>query len=98
MSSEAIIGAVAALTALVTAVFAGLVSLRQTRRYVATADVLELRAYREAWLWAVRVIYRLLRMISATDGIQEPPEIRSELRSHQDAIDNPVDHAKREMA
>lgn len=94
MSSEAIIGAVAALTALVTAVFAGLVSLRQTRRYVATADVLELRAYREAWLWAVRTIYRLLRIISATEGIEEPPEIRVELRQYQDHIDHPADTQK----
>ena len=97
MSSEAIIGAVAALTALVTAVFAGLVSLRQTRRFVATADVLELRAYRDAWLWAVRTIYRLLRMINSTEGISEPPEIREEMRHHQDHIDNPS-VPKKEMA
>lgn len=97
MSSEAIIGAVAALTALVTAVFAGLVSLRQTRRYVATADVLELRAYRDAWVWAVRTIYRLLRIISATEGIEEPPDIRTELRQHQDSIDHPAE-ANKELA
>lgn len=90
MSSEAIIGAVAALTALVTAVFAGLATLRQTRRYVATADVLELRAYRDAWIWSVRTIYKLLRMIAASECLEEPGEIRGEMKQHQEHIDNPV--------
>lgn len=91
MSSESIIGALAALTALVTACFAGVVSLRHARRVVAAADVLELRAYREAWLWAVRTIYKLLRVIGAADGLTEPAEIREELAEYQDLIDNAPD-------
>lgn len=90
MSSEAIIGGLAALTALVTAVFAGMATLRQARRTTATADVLELRAYQDAWLWAVRTIYKLLRIMAQAEGVVEPLEVREELRVHQDRIDNPV--------
>lgn len=78
------------LTALVAAVFTGLVALRRERRVSVTVDVLELRAYREAWLWAVRTIYRLLRMIGSIDGLDEPDGIREELRRYQDRIDNPI--------
>lgn len=88
MSSEALIGAFAALSALVTAVFAGLVSLRHARRYVATADVMELRAYRDAWTWAVRTIIRLLTLLGRHD-IPEPAGIRDELDEHQGFIDKP---------
>lgn len=91
MSSEAIIGGLAALTALVTAVFAGVVSLRHARRVVATANVLELRAYQDAWLWAVRTIYRLLRLIAASEDTTEPPEVREELRQYQNSIDTAPD-------
>jgi hypothetical protein len=88
LSSEALIGAFAALSALVTAVFAGLVSLRHARRYVATADVMELRAYRDAWIWAVRTIARLLSLLARHD-IPEPAGLREELDQHQSYIDHP---------
>ena len=90
MSSEFIIGLMSTLTALVAAVFTGLVALRRERRVSVTVDVLELRAYREAWLWAVRTIYRLLRMIGSIDGVDEPDGVREQLRRWQDRIDNPI--------
>lgn len=84
MSSEAIIGACAALSALVTAVFAGMVSLRHARRVGATADIMELRAYRDAWLWAVRTIYKLL----ALPQVDDSGVIRAEMAERQQAIDD----------
>lgn len=93
MSSEAIIGAFAALSALVTAVFAGLVSLRHARRVVATADVLELRAYRDAWLWAVRTIYKLM----ALPCVDNTEAIRTELEERQASIDTAAE-TKKELA
>lgn len=92
MSSEAIVGLVAALSALVGAFFTGRVALTHARREVATADVLELRAYREAWVWAVRTIYRLL----ALPGVTEPEGIREQLQDMQDKIDNPAVFARKE--
>lgn len=89
MSSEAIIGTFAALTALVGAIFTGMVSLRHARRDIATADIYELRAYRDAWVWAVRTIFSLLTLLGR-NSIPEPPEIRGELDDHQNRIDNPV--------
>lgn len=88
MSSESIVGLVAALSALVGAIFTGLVALRRERREVATADVLELRAYRDAWVWAVRTIYSLLITLGK-NGVPEPDDVRTELENHQDRIDNP---------
>lgn len=90
MSSEFIIGLMSTLTALTAAIFTGLVALRRERRVVATADVLELRAYRDAWTWAVRTIYRLLRIIAGIEGVQEPEDVRDMLKQHQNAIDNPL--------
>ena len=87
----------ATLTALVGAVFTGLVALRRERRDMATADVLELRAYREAWLWAVRVIFSLLTQMGQS-GIPEPSAVRAEMREYQDRIDNPVETARKEKA
>lgn len=78
------------MTALVTAVFAGLVALRHARRYTGTADALELRAYRDAWLWSVRTIYSLLAM----PEVPERPDIRAEMREHQTNIDNPTEKQK----
>lgn len=95
MSSEAIVGLVAALSALVGAFFTGRVALTHARREVATADVLELRAYREAWLWAVRNLFSLLTLLGRND-IPEPPHIRMELQEHQDRIDNPAAFARKE--
>jgi hypothetical protein len=95
LSSESIVGLVAALSALVGAIFTGLVALRRERREVATADVLELRAYRDAWLWAVRTIYSLLIIMGRAD-IPEPPDVRDELNDYQERIDNPVAYARKE--
>lgn len=92
MSSEAIVGLVAALSALVGAFFTGRVALTHARREVATADVLELRAYRQAWLWAVRTIYKLL----ALPDVPNPDKIRDELQNMQDQIDNPAAFARKE--
>jgi len=97
LSSEAIIGAFAALTALVTAVFTGLVSLRHAKRINATADALELRAYREAWIWAIRTIWALLALLGR-HNVPEPDGIREELDSHQSSIDNPTEFYKKELA
>ena len=95
LSGETLIGTASVLTALVGAIFTGMVSLRHARRDVATADVMELRAHRDAWEWAVRIIYRLLPR--ATE--EEAAEIRAELREHQDYIDNPQpSHRKKESA
>jgi hypothetical protein len=94
LSGETLIGTASVLTALVGAVFTGLIGLRHTRREVATADVMELRSRRDAWEWAVRVIYRLLPR--ATD--EEASEIKAELREHQDNIDNPQPAHKKESA
>lgn len=95
MTSEAIVGLVAALSALVGAFFTGRVALTHARREVATADVLELRAYREAWIWAVRTIVRLLAILGRND-IPEPEGIRDEMQEMQDGIDNPAAFARRE--
>ena len=92
LSGETLIGTASVLTALVGAVFTGMVSLRHARRDVATADIWELRAHRDAWEWAVRIIYKLLPR--ATE--EEAAEVRRELREHQDAIDNPQPSHKKE--
>jgi hypothetical protein len=84
------------MSALVGAIFTGLVALRRERRDVATADVLELRAYREAWLWAVRTIYSLLTQLGK-QGVPEPVSVRDELDEHQARIDNPVAAARKEL-
>ena len=96
LSSESIVGLVAALSALVGAIFTGLVALRRERRDVATADVLELRAYRDAWLWAVRTIYSLLTIMGRAD-VPEPPDVRDELHDYQERIDNPVAWARKDL-
>lgn len=87
-SGETLIGTASVLTALVGAVFTGLVSLRHVRRDVATADVMELRAHRDAWAWAVRIIYSLLTLL-AQHNAPEPEGVRTELQRHQAQIDNP---------
>jgi hypothetical protein len=92
LSGETLIGTASVLTALVGAIFTGLVSLRHARRDVATADVMELRAHRDAWEWATRVIYKLLPR--ATE--EEAEEIKAELREHQDSIDDPKARHKKE--
>lgn len=94
LSGETLIGTASVLTALVGAVFTGLIGLRHTRREVATADVMELRARRDGWEWAIRIIYRLLPL--ATE--EQADEIRAELREHQEAIDNPYPAHKKESA
>lgn len=95
LSGETLIGTASVLTALVGAVFTGLIGLRHTRREVATADVMELRAHRDAWEWAVRVIYKLLPFVDPAQAA----EVRAELREHQDSIDNPQpQHRKKESA
>lgn len=95
MSGETLIGTASILTALVGAIFTGMVSLRHARRDIATADVMELRAYRDAWVWAVRVIFRLLSLLGAHE-IAEPAGIREELEEHQDNIDNPQPSHRKE--
>lgn len=95
MSNEAIVGLVAALSALVGAFFTGKVALTHARREVATADVLELRAYRDAWVWSVRTITRLLSLLGKHD-IPEPQGIQERMDEFQDRIDNPVAAARRE--
>lgn len=97
MSGETLIGTGSILVALVGAIFTGLVSLRHARREVATADVMELRAYREAWIWSVRTIYRLLSMLGA-HSIEEPDGIREELLGYQESIDNPQPGHRKESA
>lgn len=89
MSSEAIIGTFAALAALVGAIFTGMVSLRHARKDIATADIMELRAYRDAWIWAVRTIFSILSLLGR-NAIPEPDGIREELEEHQERIDNPT--------
>lgn len=93
MSSEAIIGACAALSALVTAVFAGMVSLRHARRVGATADILELRAYREVWVWAQRTLYRVMPLLSDAESTR----IQSELEDQQLLLDEATE-GKKELA
>lgn len=88
LTGESLIGIFASMTALVGAIFTGMVALRHAKRDVATADVMELRAYREAWVWATRTIYRLLALLGPTD-VDEPKGIREKLQEHQDHIDNP---------
>jgi hypothetical protein len=94
LSGETLIGTGSILVALVGAVFTGLVSLRHARRDVATADVFELRAHRDGWEWALRIIYRLLPLATP----EEASVIKIELREHQDAIDNPQPSHKKESA
>jgi hypothetical protein len=96
-SGETLIGTASVLTALVGAVFTGLVSLRHVRRDVATANVMELRAHREAWVWAVRIIYSLLTLLGR-NGIPEPEGIRKELDQYQNRIDNPEPSPSKEAA
>jgi hypothetical protein len=88
VSGESLVGLVASLAALVGAVFTGLVALRHAGRDVAAADVLELRAHRDAWNWSTRTIYRLLRILGEND-IDEPPGVKDDLARHQANIDNP---------
>lgn len=88
MSGESLVGLVAAFSGLIGAIFTGLIAMRRERREVVTLDVLELRAYREAWIWATRSIYKLLRLLGDND-ISEPKDLRAELDDHQDRIDNP---------
>lgn len=90
LSGETLIGTASVLTALVGAVFTGLIGLRHTRREVATANVMELRNHRDAWEWATRIIYRLLPRV----GEEEAEQIKAELRRHQERIDNPQPQEK----
>lgn len=94
LSGETLIGTASVLTALVGAVFTGLIGLRHTRREVATVDVMELRAHRSAWEWAVRIIYKLLPFAPK----ELANEIRGEMQEHQDNIDNPQPSHKKESA
>lgn len=94
LSGETLIGTASVLTALVGAVFTGLIGLRHTRREVATANVLELRAYRDAWEWVVRIIYKLLPFVP--EELAE--EVRSGMRQHQEKIDDPQPAHKKESA
>jgi hypothetical protein len=89
MSGESLVGLVAAFSGLIGAVFTGLIAMRRERREVATLDVLELRAYREAWIWSVRTITSLLSLLGRND-VSEPKNVRREMEEHQERIDNPA--------
>lgn len=87
MSSEGLIGLIAALTGLVGAVFAGVVALRKERYTGVRADVAELYAYREAWIWATRTIASLLARLGILGSEVDTEAIQREMFKHQESID-----------
>lgn len=88
VSSEGLIGLIAALTGLVGAVFAGVVALRKERYTGVRVEVAELYAYREAWIWATRTIASLLAKLGIfnVEGVNAS-DVQREMLEHQEAID-----------
>lgn len=88
MTGESLVGLVAALSGLVGAVGTIMVAMRRERKEIAIVELRELRAYQDAWDWAVRTIYVLLRGYVRAE-LEEPEGIREKMREHQDNIDHP---------
>lgn len=86
MSGEVIIGVLAAASGVITALFAGVVSVRRARVDEYAADVRILAAYRRAWLWAIRTIMKLRAIIAQSNDVVEPDGIDEELQSHMDSL------------
>jgi hypothetical protein len=71
--SSSIVAVIASLATLLTAAGGVWVAVRNAGRQGAVADVRELKAHRQAWLWAVRTIHRLRAFIADQD-LEEPSE------------------------
>ena len=97
MRSDTVVAIVASLASLLTAAGGVWVAVRREGRSAAVADAREVKATREAWLWAVRTIIRLRSLIARTEGCDEPPEwnISAELARHERLIAGDVEETER---
>lgn len=88
MSPETVVAIIASLGSLLTAAGGVWVAIRNAGRESAVADTREIKATREAWLWAVRTITKLRSLIARTEGLEEPADwnITAELERHERRI------------
>lgn len=88
MNSDTVVAIIASLGSLLTAAGGVWVAVRNAGRQNVTANLREVKATREAWLWAVRTITKLRSLIARTEGVEEPSEwnITAELEMHERRI------------